>query len=327
MSAKSEATAVTRTFQAAMAAHGASATAAALKHWYAVPESTDAAVVAEWMRGLVSFLMQRREVTRQLALSYYRLMRALMTGRTIADPSKPASRSYTSLAHLRAEFAALAEGRQPPPPPATINPSDRIPADKVSTLDAFSRARSRQDQEEIVRGLFRTGPKSLSDAKSKIGDSDRAEAKLKEAHDTAAARMSASAARQAMNGGRDAVTDLIDADKSAMGWVRISRTGTPCAFCAMLISREATYKSGGSATMRSSDGGKFHDNCKCVAIPVWNKSEYDNREIYELNRLYSKWWPQVTEGLSGADARRAWRRFIDSHNKQAVRATNQVQAA
>lgn len=51
--------------------------------------------------------MTRRARSRDLAMAYYRLVRALRTGTTIADPRRPEPR-YVTLDMLRREFAALA---------------------------------------------------------------------------------------------------------------------------------------------------------------------------------------------------------------------------
>jgi len=75
----------------------------------------------------------------------------------------------------------------------------------------------------------------------------------------------------------------------------------------MLISRGAVYKSATSAEF--ANGDKYHDNCHCVAEPIFTSDQAASGR-YSLNRAYGTLWPQVTAGLSGKAALRAWRRFI-----------------
>lgn len=42
-----------------------------------------------------------------------------------------------------------------------------------------------------------------------------------------------------------------------------------CAFCAMVATRGAVYRSEDAA------GSKYHDHCHCVAVPVWNPRAYE----------------------------------------------------
>lgn len=66
----------------------------------------------------------------------------------------------------------------------------------------------------------------------------------------------------------------------------------------MLVSRGAVY---------SKDTSKFrsHDHCRCFATPVFNDSQLPA----ESERLAEE-WAEVTKGLSGDDAQKAWRDHI-----------------
>jgi hypothetical protein len=132
-----------------------------------------------------------------------------------------------------------------------------------------------------------------------------------------------------MNGGRSTVWNHMQRDKRAIGYIRLSRTGTPCGWCAMLISRGPVYRSQNSAEY--ADGDKYHDNCHCYAEPVFSREQYNGSSTYELNRRYEELWPKVTRGLSGKAAVSAWRRFIRQEQKAAAqearRSTTSVQEA
>jgi hypothetical protein len=121
------------------------------------------------------------------------------------------------------------------------------------------------------------------------------------AADSAAVSLSGAASRLALAGGRQAVLTAVRNDKEVLGWQRVT-SGNPCAFCAMLASRGPVYKS------RESAGFEAHNHCMCVAMPVWTKEQANNTGFPAL----AAQWKQVTKGLSGADARRAWRRYWDN---------------
>jgi hypothetical protein len=163
----------------------------------------------------------------------------------------------------------------------------------------------------IERRLER-GPKSLSP---------------EQAHTESGARQAAAAARIAMNGGRSTLWVVGSQDRRVVGWARVSRTGTPCGFCAMLLSKGFVTRdgrrSGGLYTSESAavgenydDGDLFHDNCQCYAEQIFDTAQYENDPRFDLNREYAELWPTVTEGYGGRDALNVWRRFIRKRNKE-----------
>lgn len=106
----------------------------------------------------------------------------------------------------------------------------------------------------------------------------------------------AAAMRWALTGGRDTILGSIRSDRNALGWARAT-SGTPCAFCAMLASRGAVYRSEQTASFQA------HDSCACFPEPafsrdadpppgteryhdLWEQSDgtlKDFRRIYERN--------------------------------------------
>lgn len=75
--------------------------------------------------------------------------------------------------------------------------------------------------------------------------------------------------------------------------VRYARhaSANACAFCAMLATRQAAYRSEESA------GGKYHRSCHCIAVPVW-----PGQEIPEAPYV-AQWresYYSATEKLGGA---------------------------
>ena len=124
----------------------------------------------------------------------------------------------------------------------------------------------------------------------------------------------AMASAQALSATAGAVTRLVlDADRSVIvsasladpeadGWARVT-SGRACAFCAMLASRGPVYVS------EESGGFEAHDHCGCTVEPVMDRGAY---EWAPSSQRYSDLWAESTSGLSGADARRAFRRAVDA---------------
>jgi hypothetical protein len=353
-------------FQIALTQIGVGTVEEALKLWAEVPVTARASTSSSWLKKAITLVMTRRRMSRDLARAYYRLARALRTGTTVADPYHPEP-TYVTLDSLRREFASLAggaespqEGRSESAPTKETEPASQptqtpteqadeptgAPADEDSEDAEADRilveelARLREDEERIEREaeaelkeiLQALGPNNLDkklrdiDPEAPAKDVDRLR---DEAHAQAGARQAAASERIAMNGGRSTVWNHAQRDKRALGYIRLSRTGTPCGWCAMLISRGPVYRSESSATY--GDGDLYHDNCHCYAEPVFSREQYRNSDVYAMNRRYEELWPQVTKGLSGKAAVSAWRRFIRTEQKAAAqearRSTTSVQEA
>jgi hypothetical protein len=82
------------------------------------PAPQTAQVAAAWLDQAVHLVLARREMSRDLAVAYYRLARALRTGTTIPDPYNPIPTSVT-MEELRFEFKRAVGGpRRRPVSPA-----------------------------------------------------------------------------------------------------------------------------------------------------------------------------------------------------------------
>lgn len=336
-------------YQVALTQIGVATIEDALKLWAGVPPTATASAAAGWLRDAVVLILRRRGQSRSLALAYYRLIRALRTGRTVADPLKPEP-AYVTLEMLRNEFEELAGdaplegGEQSTPPETTPAPSvgavepqqnddapfdeDRIPVEEIDGNSASEEERlERYAEEEAEINLEALGPQNLWDKIDAI-DTDApakdVDALREEAHKDAGNRQASAAERIVMDGARGTVWNYANRDKRAIGYIRLSRTGTPCGWCAMLISRGPVYKSEASAEY--SDGDKYHDNCHCFAEPMFGQDQWRNSPLYELNRRYQKLWPIVTKGLSGKAAVSAWRRFIRLEQERLAREASQPRA-
>lgn len=108
-------------------------------------------------------------------------------------------------------------------------------------------------------------------------------------------RMVAAFTRLALQGGRQTVVEAVQSDPKARAWARETR-GDCCYFCALMATRGAVYKSegaaGGGANEKFTGAGefKFHNNCHCVAVPVFGVYEKPadarawNRQYHDLKR-------------------------------------------
>lgn len=319
-------------------------------------------MASAWLNTATRLVLLRRARARDLALAYYRLVRALRTGRTIPDPRDPEPTSV-SLEELRVQFRALAEpeslAEEPseaappndttPPPeggsgdagrddgPSEDAEAERILIEELEGLREEEQRIERAAEEEARVALEALGPASEARLIDQIDNGQPASEvdELRgEAHNKAGARQASAAARVAMDGARSSVWTYTSRDKRAIGYVRVSRTGTPCGWCAMLISRGPVYKSEKSATLSGGaaayeDGDKYHDNCNCYAMPVFSREQFNDSDLFALNRLYAEQWPRVTRGLSGKAALSAWRRFIKTEQAASRRrgSTTSVQEA
>ena len=332
--ALAEAEAVLLAFQAALVRLGIKSIVAIMKSWRRMPANKAVEQSDEWLNGAVDLVMTDRARSRELAVAFYRLSRALRTGTTIPDPYDPIPRAVT-LGQLRREFDLLTKSIDKPSetpatgttdgPPTSDTPDDYKPSEgddtaiPIEEIDGFTdegdtdadQLESEAEKEARIV-LEALGPKSLKRRVDEI-DHQRPATEVDqlrdEAHAKAGARTASAADRIVKNGARDTVTSLAERDKRVLGYVRVSKTGTPCGFCAMLISRGVIfYKSASSAEL--SEGRQYHDNCNCIAVPVYSMSQYENDPAFALNREYSDLWPKVTKGLSGKKALSAWRRYF-----------------
>ena len=150
----------------------------------------------------------------------------------------------------------------------------------------------------VETSLLVTGP---SEVKRRAAKHEPEEMAMRSALVTA----SGSAVRHVLNGGRETLLTLVEADETALGWARVT-DGDPCAFCAMLASRGPVYKSAATA------GFKPHDNCACVPEAVFARTADWPGDARE----YQKLWYSATRGYSGKDAVNAFRRAYERQQRE-----------
>jgi hypothetical protein len=321
-------------FHGALVALGAQAVGDSLALWQDVPplpNVTSTRAVERWLATAVRYVMRRRIRARDLALAYYRYERALVTGKTIALPGQD-NPPFMSLPELKRSFTTALNPDQASPSPednAGTDHGDQIPVEPLDGLDGDLARLDQQTEQQVRENLLVLGPLN-QDRKTRgvrYVEPDQVDQGRGDAHDKAGNRQAAAAARNVMNGARSTLFLAADRDRRALGFVRVSRTGTPCGFCAMLISRGPVLKSSGreASLYRSNEGtgpkadgtivtygdmDLYHDNCQCYAVPVFSLQQFESDRVFALNRKYAELWPIVTKGLGGDAAITAWRRFI-----------------
>lgn len=334
-------------FHAALTMLGFKTLANAIELWADVNTGDVSSSSARWITRALNLVGIRRRQARRIAVTFYRLTRALQTGYTVHDPLATSEQRpiRVSLHDLRADFYDTVEeltpeiyGDQPQnipgahaateedfdevPDPGPVPPDEEI---EVESLDGDPDWDALDDEADSATRLDLTylGPINLAGKLEKVDDNDPAvdvDQVRGEAHEDAGNRQAASAERNAVNGGRQAIQAMAAKDHRVVAYARVSRTGTPCAWCAMLISRGAVYKTRQSAE-RGEDGDGYHDNCHCYAEPIFSVEHYDRDPRFDLNREYSELWARAMgEDDSDDEALTVWRRFWRNHQEQQAQA-------
>ena len=136
----------------------------------------------------------------------------------------------------------------------------------------------------------------------------------------AAAQAGGAALRHVADGGRDTMLTVVQNDRAALGWIRVT-AADPCAFCAMLASRGITWNRYNKQSFAASDirfagdprnddaiAAKVHDRCRCTLRPVW----VPNDPALDQGREWRDLWnTHIRNRYSGKDAINAWRRLYE----------------
>lgn len=69
-----------------------------------------------------------------------------------------------------------------------------------------------------------------------------------------------------------------------VAWARVLTGADNCSFCVMLASRGAVYSSKAHAGSKSY---KFHNNCDCLVVPVFDREDWPGKEAADY--LYKIW--------------------------------------
>lgn len=95
-------------------------------------------------------------------------------------------------------------------------------------------------------------------------------------------RLSQVADTHTLQPGRDTIALSASRDPAHATWARVP-VGKTCAFCLMVASRGAVYRSKEAA----GDGHKYHGHCDCTPTPIWRGTDYP--EGYDPDALMEKY--------------------------------------
>lgn len=301
----------------------------ALDLWNEVPATEQAARSSWWLAELLRMLFGFRDEANDLAIAYYRLVRALRTGFTVALPGEVGP---VSLEQLRQDFEEIVDhidletGGDPAPSIGEVFDEDaEIVVEDLGDINDLIQQGYDSALEEAGTVLDALGIENFLDKLKDVDtDAEDRDQQVTDAFQAAGNRQAAAAMRITMNAARGLTYDLGGTDLRLLGWVRYSTTGTPCGWCAMLISRGFTQRSGLYTTRRAAqhqganqEEDKYHDNCHCVSVPVFGRDQLES-DLFALNREYAAMWPIVTKGLGGKDALAAWRKHFRAQESPAT---------
>jgi hypothetical protein len=167
----------------------------------------------------------------------------------------------------------------------------------------------------VRKSLLTVGPYDMVNKMREIDRLDpkpvQRQAMLAEAKQVTTKKIAAAAIRHAQAGGRQTIVDNAAADKTALGWIRVTKA-EPCFFCAMLASRGVTYRAFKEGSFDLSDprftgsgDAKVHDNCGCSLKPVYSKNDPLVKQADKFAEMWSMW------GAGGGDAALRFRRGYD----------------
>lgn len=350
MATAPEVLALERLHQAAQARVALAAAFLSLAEWEQVAALQAQATSAIWLAASLRTIYAAGILSTAMAISYYRLARALETGRTMGEGEE------TTLGALRREFrdlaidaAALPHPRSPSKDPdvqwfertlSQINAED-LPfdfrdaeidpliqdlldtegngADRTIQMDPYiwPDPPTKDEVEELYSEILqKQAIKRLSDNVRFLRSNpdltpDQALELFDDAHAAAGSNGSGTVDAASIAPAREVIDTAARQDKLVLAVAR-GTSSDPCAFCAMLASRGFVYKSDKTAHVGDDDvAAKVHIHCHCFPIYRWVKES----ELPPLNRYFQAKWPEVTAGYSGTDALNAWRRWIYSQRK------------
>ncbi|MFD9813991.1 hypothetical protein [Streptomyces sp. NPDC059080] len=301
----------------------AGVSAQALAAWSRVSPTSLTTSAGAWLALVLSVIRRERARSHQVAASFYRLHRALEIGYTLPPPTGGPTADTVTLGDLREDWAQYTDT------PRTPTPDD---AEAVQVDDFTWPAADTTAQDAAARtSLVVTGPVQADREIGRVSDLQERERldsadfldELETMMGDAGVTAGGAADREALRGGRELIRDVSQVDSRVIGWARVT-DGNPCAWCAMLASRGAVYRTREGAGIKGRTGRnlppvgnpedlqKYHSMCHCQTIPVYSRAAF----VPESSAQYARDWSRATRGLAGAEARAAWRRHIDAQRRE-----------
>ncbi|WP_326742577.1 VG15 protein [Streptomyces sp. NBC_01768] len=296
---------------------GARLAARVLSSWRRTIRPTDLdASSAEWLDDVMPAVREERGRSRRLSGAYVRIIRALSIGSTLPPLDADGDGlSSTTLGDLADDFAdELGERRE-----RFSNSSVRVAIDGD---DEWPGEDSESADRRATVSLMVNGPvrvrRNADALRGRLDDVDVLD-ELSRITTDAGESAAGAGDREALMGGRDLIHGLAETDSRIIGWARVP-DDDPCWMCSMLASRGAVYRTRGTASTRGTgrrrmdadDPEQYHTNCQCVPIPIYSRTDW----IPPESQQYQADWLRVTRGLGGAEARAAWRQYINARRRE-----------
>lgn len=152
------------------------------------------------------------------------------------------------------------------------------------------------DRDKVTAALVVTG--SVTVARALRSGRTPAQAK-----DSALVGVSGAVTKLTLDAGRDTIVRSVAADPQARGWQRVT-SATACAFCRMLAAEGPDHEDAGF---------RAHASCGCAAEPVYGAWAPTAQQATDRQL-----WGEATQGLSGGDARNAFRRAVGENRGGSV---------
>lgn len=116
-------------------------------------------------------------------------------------------------------------------------------------------------------------------------------------------------AQLALDAGSREIFEAIKNDPKPTRYARVTRPGA-CAFCLLLATRGAVYRTETSASFRAHT---FPGLCQCDVEPVWNVNAYEApAHVRAAESLYAN---STDDSMTPAERRRAFRRAVDAERR------------
>ncbi|MGW2539386.1 VG15 protein [Kitasatospora sp. NPDC001574] len=260
----------------------------------AVEARESAGSLTELEVAYVTAIRESAAASRVLSIAFYRLVRALETGRVIGGPGY---RPGTSLGSLWADFNRATGKRtgSGPREPLPVDTRDPFPADMAREArraeETFRhQVADRVERHERERPAWE-GSAALDDAELLAWEREFLKS-LKTGSSGAGGML-------VQDAGRDAIHAAIQGDPGAIGYYR-KTDASPCCFCALMAGRGAVYKSERTAAFGP------HPNCHCQPIPIFSR----RYQLPAENDRFARMWRDFGGG-SLAD----WRTYYSNTTK------------
>lgn len=119
--------------------------------------------------------------------------------------------------------------------------------------------------------------------------------------DAAATKLQGVTDKMILDVGRNTLLENIERDRQAKAWARIPEANC-CAFCALLSTRGAVYKTEETASFEA------HDHCRCNVEPLFGEHYEMTAQVREWEALYKK---ATSEAPPGANKINEFRRHFE----------------